>query len=304
MEAARVSNKVKYEKLIPEWDIDADEQIVFAGVLVFILLSLTIGIGLWRAGGDDAQVSLDPGIAAVQVNNNGGQDLTALAPAVLDPSTSTTEVESATPTTVATTAPPTTAAPTTAPPTTALDLEPDVLASLTASGVAGPSASMNGTVATVRGTVVSEDARAVTVTAAAEVPGVTSVIDELTVVVPVSDRLNELFELAPIQFATSSPQILEESFSTLDSAAEILATVPEGTKLEVQGYTDLTGSEAKNLTLSQQRADAVVVYLTEKGISAELLQAKGYGETDQFAQGELAEDYEANRRVRFELLAD
>ncbi len=296
-----MSNKVKNEKVIPEWDVDADEQIVLIGVLAFILLSLAIGVGLWRSGGDD-QVALDPGLAAVQADNTNGQDLDAVIATTLSPSASTTEVESAAPTTIATTTPPTTEATTTAPPTTILDLEPDVVASLTASGVAGPTATLDGTTATVRGTVASEEARATAVAAASEVAGVTNVIDELTVVIPVSDRLNELFELAPIQFATSSPQILEASFPTLDSAAEILATAPDGTSLEVQGYTDLAGSESKNLTLSQQRADAVVTYLTDKGISAELLQAKGYGETDQFEKGDLAENYEANRRVRFELL--
>ncbi len=296
-----MSNKVKNEKLIPEWNVDADEQIVLTGVLAFILLSLAIGVGLWRSGGDD-QIALDPGIAAIQAGNTDGQGLDAVIPETVSTSSPTTEVESAAPTTIAATTPPTTEATTTAPPTTALDLEPDVLASLTTSGVAGPTAIMDGSTATVRGVVSSEEARTAAVTAAAGVPGITNVIDELTVVIPVTDRLNELFELAPIQFATSSPQILEASFPTLDSAAEILATAPEGTSLEVQGYTDLAGSESKNLTLSQQRADAVVAYLTDKGIPAELLQAKGYGETDQFEPGDLAENYEANRRVRFELL--
>ncbi len=296
-----MSNKVKNEKVIPEWDVDADEQIVLIGVLAFILLSLAIGVGLWRSGSDD-QVALDPGLAAVQASNTNSQDLDAVIPTTLSPSASTTEVESAAPTTIATTTPPTTEATTTAPPTTTRNLEPDVVASLTASGVAGPAATLDGTTATVRGTVESEEARAAAIAAASGVAGVSNVIDQLTVVVPVSDRLNELFELAPIQFATSSPQILEASFPTLDSAADILSTAPEGTSLEVQGYTDLAGSESKNLTLSQQRADAVVAYLTNKGVPADLLQAKGYGETDQFEPGDLAENYEANRRVRFELL--
>ena len=297
-----MSNRVKNEKLIPEWDVDADEQIVLAGVLAFIPLSLAIGVGLWRSSGDD-QVALEPGIAAIQAGNADGQVLEAVIPTTVATTTPpTTEVESAAPTTVATTTPPTTEATTTAPPTTTLDLEPDVLASLAASGVDGPTAIMDGTAATVRGTVPSEEARTAALAAAADVPGITNVIDELAVVVPVNDRLNDLFELAPIQFATSSPQILEASFPTLDSAADILATAPEGTSLEVQGYTDLAGSESKNLTLSQQRADAVVAYLTNKGIPADLLQAKGYGETDQFEPGDLAENYEANRRVRFELL--
>ena len=80
----------------------------------------------------------------------------------------------------------------------------------------------------------------------------TEVIDELEVEAPVTIQLNDLFELEPIQFATGSAEILPESFPTLDAAAEILSEADPG-QLEVQGYTDVRGSTADNLELSQSR---------------------------------------------------
>lgn len=177
-------------------------------------------------------------------------------------------------------------------------LQPDVLSALTDAGVAGPGASVTGTVATVTGTVDSEEARAAALEAAA-VPGVTEVIDQLTIRPAVAAELNSLFELDPIQFATSSATILDVSFPTLDAAAEILLANPD-VALEVQGYTDVRGGDAANLALSQSRADSVRAYLVSKGVAEDTLTAVGYGETTQFGEGDTPEALAANRRVQFE----
>ncbi|MES2835972.1 MAG: OmpA family protein [Bacteroidota bacterium] len=50
--------------------------------------------------------------------------------------------------------------------------------------------------------------------------------------------------------------------------------------VEISGYTDSEGTEEYNSKLSRERAEAVVVYLVNKGIKAERLSAKGYGETN------------------------
>lgn len=49
--------------------------------------------------------------------------------------------------------------------------------------------------------------------------------------------------------------------------------------VELMAHTDCRGSDAKNLTLSQQRAQSCVDYLISKGIPKDRLKAKGYGET-------------------------
>ena len=74
------------------------------------------------------------------------------------------------------------------------------------------------------------------------------------------------------------------------------------TLVEVQGHTDIRGSDAHNLDLSQRRADAVVAYLVKKGVAAERLQSKGYGETKLLDTAETEEAHAKNRRVQFIVL--
>lgn len=180
-------------------------------------------------------------------------------------------------------------------------LQPDVLAALEANGVSSAAAEMNDTTVTVRGEVPDDAARTTAVAAAGSVPGITAVIDELTIPdTAVVTQLNDLFELEPIQFATSSATILDASFGTLDQAVAILAG--NSTAIDIQGYTDVRGPEVANLTLSQARADAVLAYLVENGVDGNNLQSTGYGETTQFGEGDNADALAANRRVRFELI--
>ena len=48
-------------------------------------------------------------------------------------------------------------------------------------------------------------------------------------------------------------------------------------RLSIEGYTDSTGTEELNQTLSQKRADAVRDYLSNQGVDAGTLSAKGFG---------------------------
>jgi len=56
-------------------------------------------------------------------------------------------------------------------------------------------------------------------------------------------------------------------------------------------------------SLSQNRAKAVVDYLTEKGIDKERLQFKGYGETEPMVSNETEEGQQLNRRIEFKILS-
>ncbi len=167
-------------------------------------------------------------------------------------------------------------------------LVPDVTAALEGAGVMSAATAGEGTVMTVSGTVQSEDERAAALAAAAAVPGVTEVIDELEVSVAA-----DLNALPQVQFAYNSAVILEDSFADLDAAAEMI-TAAEGIELQVEGYTDIEGSAAANLVLSQQRADAVRDYLVNAGVDPAVLRTEGFGETEQFG-----DTLAANRLVRF-----
>lgn len=116
----------------------------------------------------------------------------------------------------------------------------------------------------------------------------------------VTQDINALFELEPIQFAVSSAEILPESTPTLDNAVQVLLNAPAGTLLEVAGHTDSDGAADLNQVLSEQRANSVVAYLTDNGVDSAVLVPVGKGETELKVDPELtADDKFTNRRIEF-----
>lgn len=83
-----------------------------------------------------------------------------------------------------------------------------------------------------------------------------------------------------VQFDLSSANIREESKAELNSLAQTLL-LPEmaGKRYLVEGHTDSSGNAAANLSLSQQRADAVKQYLITQGVPADRLDSLGRGNT-------------------------
>jgi outer membrane protein OmpA-like peptidoglycan-associated protein len=93
-----------------------------------------------------------------------------------------------------------------------------------------------------------------------------------------------------------------ESHQALAEAARIMTENPE-IRVEIQGHTDSTESEAYNQQLSEQRATAVVDYLVQNfEFDPARLTPKGYGETTPAAPNETEEGRAQNRRVEFVIL--
>jgi outer membrane protein OmpA-like peptidoglycan-associated protein len=103
-----------------------------------------------------------------------------------------------------------------------------------------------------------------------------------------------------IYFETGSEVILATSFVNLDILAGILNEFPEAS-VYIEGHTDNVGDPAKNLELSQKRADAVMAYLINKGIKPSRLVANGYGDTKPIADNNTKDGKAKNRRVYFQL---
>ncbi len=84
--------------------------------------------------------------------------------------------------------------------------------------------------------------------------------------------------LENINYAFGSWELQPESKTALDTLVALLILNPTIT-IEIMSHTDHVGSDQFNFDLSQKRAQSVVDYLVEKGISPQRLTAKGYGET-------------------------
>lgn len=107
--------------------------------------------------------------------------------------------------------------------------------------------------------------------------------------------------IAGVNFESGKAKLLPSSLGVLDAAATVLTQFPD-IRLEVQGHTDDQGDDGKNLALSQARAQAVVDYLASRGVAAERLVAKGYGEAAPKVLNDSKPNRATNRRVEFKRL--
>lgn len=112
------------------------------------------------------------------------------------------------------------------------------------------------------------------------------------------NALVKALNLQIINFASGSSDIPADNKAILDQAATLLNKV-SGVKLNVGGHTDSTGNAAANKALSQRRAQAVVDYLTSKGVDASKLVAEGHGSDQPVAENTTDEGRFKNRRIEF-----
>jgi outer membrane protein OmpA-like peptidoglycan-associated protein len=103
-----------------------------------------------------------------------------------------------------------------------------------------------------------------------------------------------------LNFEFGKADIKKESLPYLDKLAETLLKAKNWT-LEIQGHTDDKGSDEFNLKLSQNRADAVKNYLVSKGIVADTITSKGFGESIPLVANDSDANREKNRRVEFKI---
>jgi outer membrane protein OmpA-like peptidoglycan-associated protein len=109
--------------------------------------------------------------------------------------------------------------------------------------------------------------------------------------------------LEAVFFRTNAAEILSRSFPLLENVARVLQAHPEITRVIVEGHTDSRGRRDRNITLSQQRAEAVVRFLVERGgVDAARLEARGFGPDRPRVENARTPDQHAqNRRVEFNI---
>jgi OmpA-OmpF porin, OOP family len=99
-----------------------------------------------------------------------------------------------------------------------------------------------------------------------------------------------------IEFDTNRAEIRPESKPIVEQVVAMLLGNP-GLSLSVEGHTDATGTAARNLVLSEQRARSVVAALVAGGVEPSRLAAAGYGQERPVADNSSEEGRAKNRRV-------
>jgi len=103
--------------------------------------------------------------------------------------------------------------------------------------------------------------------------------------------------LGDVNFDFNKATLKPAAAEKIDKAVAHINQMPAGDKFELKGYTDSTGPEAYNLKLSQRRADTVRNAIIKKGVPADRITAKGYGEASPAASNATKEGRAQNRRV-------
>ena len=106
-----------------------------------------------------------------------------------------------------------------------------------------------------------------------------------------------------ILFDVDSAVLSDEAKQTLLNLNRVLKKYPENI-IQVQGYTDSTGSAAYNKTLSEKRAKAVYNFILENGLKTSSLTYAGFGANNPIAGNNTPEGRAKNRRVELDITAN
>ena len=104
-----------------------------------------------------------------------------------------------------------------------------------------------------------------------------------------------------VHFETGKATIQPESRECLEQVVKLLNDNPTW-RMQIEGHTDNVGAKAANQTLSEQRAAAVVAWLTANGIDQSRLTSRGFGDTAPVAENTTEEGRARNRRVALKKL--
>jgi OOP family OmpA-OmpF porin len=110
----------------------------------------------------------------------------------------------------------------------------------------------------------------------------------------------EEIKLPGVVFETGKADLKPESLPVLEGAIATLKRYPD-IKVEVAGHTDSRGSDALNLDLSSRRAQTVLKYLQDGGVT-NTISSRGYGERQPVASNTTDEGRQQNRRVVLRVL--
>lgn len=115
------------------------------------------------------------------------------------------------------------------------------------------------------------------------------------------DFENKKITIENLNFASGRSVISSPSFAGLNVFAEWLKARPNAI-VQLDGHTDFQGNANANLNLSQDRVDAVQVYLVKKGIKKNRIRTKAFGGDFPLTLERTPEGKAANRRVEVQII--
>lgn len=121
--------------------------------------------------------------------------------------------------------------------------------------------------------------------------------------VQVQEVNGQIYLIMPgnITFDSNDANIKSGFQPVLNSIAKVINEYSK-TMVQVNGYTDSTGSAATNNSLSLMRANSISNYLRLKGVDANRIVSNGYGSSNPIASNATAAGREQNRRVEIVLI--
>jgi peptidoglycan-associated lipoprotein len=106
-----------------------------------------------------------------------------------------------------------------------------------------------------------------------------------------------------VRFPVNHYEISDEAKAIIDEAVTPFKQENRGVFFEIEGHTDATGSDAYNLRLGEERADAVRNYLRDQhGIALSRIEVMSYGESRPVVDNKTKENRAQNRRVVLKVL--
>lgn len=120
-------------------------------------------------------------------------------------------------------------------------------------------------------------------------------VDELQV------DLNALLEGQVVEFRVNSDEITDKGKQLLDDILETIGIEPD-IRIEIAGHADAAGSAERNMTLSLDRANAVLAYLVAAGQNADRFDVVAFGDTKPIGDNSTEAGRALNRRIEFRAL--
>lgn len=102
--------------------------------------------------------------------------------------------------------------------------------------------------------------------------------------------------LGAVHFATDSADLTPDDQATLTQAAAYMKDHPEA-HIRLEGYTDSTGTDPHNESLSQRRSQSVAAFLKSQGVDGSRLTGEGFGPQNPVDTNATANGKADNRRV-------